>query len=314
MIRVPDFNRLSGVTSDYGYGGRLSSVPNRIDSGVTNSANQFVNSESRVVRKRAARCAPWDGALPAERPSQSGMPPYIQDLYRTALFTPEEEREAFRLLAKRRKEAHALRIAIEGETNCDLSAELKACEAAIVEIRNTIVEANLRLVVSVAKRFVGKGRPDLSELISEGNKVLLRAVDLFDPEYGARFSTYATTALQRAFMSTLKSSHRQGQRFTTGTPEAFESIEDVSAHVHSIDQVRLVHDAKILMKQLDDRERFIVEGRFGFAPGSKPKTFRELGETLGLSKERIRQILVKALAKLRQAADARRISLPEPPA
>lgn len=311
MIAAPEIDRLSSHAPAGRYSERITSISHRFISESTRKqrkpayVGKTLQTETDVDRGTTGSIS-TGGVKP-----HSSSPPYIQALYRTALFTPEEERAIFRLLAQRKKEAHQLRIAGADNDSLDQLADLTAIENTIVKIRNSIVEANLRLVVSVAKRFVGSGRPDLAELISEGNSVLMRAVDLFDPEFGTRFSTYATTALQRSFMSSLKSSYRQQQRYTTGLPEAFESLEDDSPAPNSTNQVQFVLDAKFLLRQLDDRERFIVKSRFGLTPGKKPETFREIGEALDLSKERIRQILVKALEKLRQAAEEKRISLPD---
>lgn len=294
MIAAPEVAALASRIPAPHYTGRLANASHRYDSKTSLNKREAVSSISS------------DGLKP-----YSSSPPYIQALYRTALLTPDEERAIFRLLVKQKNAAQALRTAGADNGSADQQAKLMSLETAIVEIRNAIVEANLRLVVSVAKRFVGKGRPNLAELISEGNSVLIRAVELFDPEFGTRFSTYATTALQRALMTSLKSSYRQEQRYTTGTPDAFASLEDQSPPTDMTTQAQFICDANVLLEQLDDRERFIVKGRFAFAPGSKPQTFRELGEALGLSKERIRQVLVKALEKLRHAAEEKRISPPD---
>ena len=242
---------------------------------------------------------------------RTGGPPSSLHRPTRGLFSRDEEQALFRLLKQRKNEAQSLRENNSNRVTGSRPKELIAVENSIIRIRNTILEANLGLVISVAKGFLGKGALDMSELFSEGNNVLIKAIDRFDPEYGTRFSTYATTPLRRAFISVLTSSHRQEKRFTTGAPAALDAIQDLSSPTRWKTQLQSIRDVRILLDHLNDRERFIVEERFGLLADGRAKSFRELGEQLGLSRERVRQILANALKKLRRTAKKQHISPPD---
>src|SRR5436309_1719473 len=131
------------------------------------------------------------------------LPPYLQVLYRTPLLTPANERALFLkfnfrkfqfVQARRRLEPQFARV-----------RELSAMEGYLrraIETKNEIIRANLRLVVSVARKHLRPGL-NLMELISEGNLTLMRAVEGFDVHRGHKFSTYATLALMKGFARTV---------------------------------------------------------------------------------------------------------------
>ncbi|MCG8584937.1 MAG: hypothetical protein MI757_09525, partial [Pirellulales bacterium] len=128
------------------------------------------------------RGAETDSSRPAPR---RRMPAYIEGLYRTRLLDRDEEVELFTRLSELRAKIEPLTSLAEGESlTRQQSRKLKALERDAVELRNRIVEANLRLVVSIAKKFAsqygGPSQPDIYDFVSEGNEVLLRAVDRFD--------------------------------------------------------------------------------------------------------------------------------------
>lgn len=230
----------------------------------------------------------------ATPPRQEGAP-FIQSLYRTTLLSPEEERCLFEHLAELK--AHEAELSVMSlDLQCsDSTQQLRAVRSQIVELRNHLVESNLRLVVSIAKSFQSSRDTDFYELVSEGNSILLKAVDLFNASYGYRFSTYATTALRRGLMNLCNANHRRKQRFVSGQEEPFDSLQD-EGEVLLFDET---HDIKKLLTHLDARERSIIEDRFGLKANNRGMTYRAIGEKLQLSKERVRQIIVRALSKMR---------------
>jgi DNA-directed RNA polymerase sigma subunit (sigma70/sigma32) len=134
-----------------------------------------------------------------ERRIPRDLPPYLQDLYRTPLLTPPQERALFLkfnfhkyqfVIARRRLEPQFARAR-------DLNV-LEGHLCAAVDTKNAIVRANLRLVVSIARKHL-RANLSLMELISDGNLTLMRAVEGFDIHKGHRFSTYATLALMKGF-------------------------------------------------------------------------------------------------------------------
>ena len=141
--------------------------------------------------------------------SQDSLRQYLQEIGRHPLLTPEQEYETAVTFIEGRHAAEQLAVILEEEPDADLSREdiaiLKHVKALGEEARTTMIVSNLRLVVSIAKRYQGNGL-ELSELIQEGNIGLDRAVEKFDPYKGFKFSTYATwwikQGITRAYQNT----------------------------------------------------------------------------------------------------------------
>ncbi len=265
--------------------------------------------------------------------SETALSTYIEDVDKTPLLNAQEERElAFRIC--------------EGDR----------------EARDHLVRANLRLVISLARRFAGRGL-DLQDLIAEGNLGLLRAVEGFDPSVGTRFSTYAAYWIKEtmdraltnlakpvripAYMQDLLTRwHRastvlrdqldrtpsdeeialylnlpkkklkivrkavriynmspHGANETGDQPMANWLIDDRSqspdAPCLQADDLRQVMS---LMDQIDPREAKVLQLRFGLG-NEEPLTLQQIGDRLGMTRERIRQIETLALRKLRESLE-----------
>ena len=259
---------------------------------------------------------------------QSPLETYLREINETALLTANEEKEL------------SYRI-----SDGDQSA------------RDRMVRANLRLVVNIARGYVGKGLP-LQDLIEEGNLGLLRAVEGFDPEMNTRFSTYASYWIKQsikralincaktiripAYMVELLSKWRratarlQDELGRTPTPEEVArvlelppkklkivkkaiqlynstppsdaseshwSLGDLVADERQkgpeeelLDNDNLKH-VFALLETMDSREALILRMRYGLDDG-EPRTLKEIGEAMGLTRERVRQIENEALERL----------------
>ena len=168
--------------------------------------------------------------------------------------------------------------------------------------REYLVRTNLALVLAMAKR-VRLGDVDFAEIVSEGNMALIRAVDKFSVERGFKFSTYACRAILKAFSrASLKSS-----RYRTRFPIEFEpDLERSDWSDRRRDQVEddCIDELKTIVERnladLSNVEQTVIRRRFNWKEAEEsPLTLEEVGKIIGVTKERVRQIQNKALAKIK---------------
>lgn len=224
------------------------------------------------------------------------------------LLSPDQEQSLFIVLNALRFRIQQLRRRFAGRRLSPARAnELRDLEHESEAIRRYLVEANVRLVVSVASKMTDP-LLSLDELCGEGLLILLKAIDGFDFSRGFRFSTYATNSLQRHFFRLKKRAFRK-QRL--GQPVSSELL----GVVRGADGVTLPGDDPVTMvrrllvsarSDLDPRERRILELRFGLNR-QEEHTLREIAAVLRISKERVRQVLARAVGKLQAAATRLRL-------
>ena len=168
--------------------------------------------------------------------------------------------------------------------------------------REYLVRTNLALVLAMAKR-TRLGDVDFAEVVSEGNMALIRAVDKFNVDRGFKFSTYACRAILKAFSRTALKSSRHKSRF----PVEFEPDMEKSdwqdrrrdqVEEDCIDELKAIVDRNLA--DLSNVEETVIRRRFNWQQQEEsPLTLEEVGQIIGVTKERVRQIQNKALTKIR---------------
>jgi len=238
------------------------------------------------------------------------VPPYIRDLYRTRLLSPERERWLFRKYNYVKSRMCELRDEIRKRRHCvSLIRKYRGYEAAALACRRELMRSNLRLVVSIAKRHLGPNT-NFETLVSDGNMSLLSAIEKFDYTRGFKFSTYASWAIIKNFAKSIPEENYRLRTYVTGVSS--ELMEATAADRAEEPEssgpfANLREVVSGLLSSLSEREQFILAARFGLARGGvgslQPQTLEQIGNHLSLSRERVRQLEKRALDRLREMMD-----------
>ena len=172
--------------------------------------------------------------------------------------------------------------------------------------REYLVRTNLALVLAMAKR-TRLGEVDFAEVVSEGNMALLRAVDKFSADRGFKFSTYACRAILKAFSRTAMKASKHRTRFPTEFDPDMEKSDWADKRRDQIaddciDELKAIVDRNLA--DLSSVEQTVIRRRFNWQQAEEsPLTLEEVGKIIGVTKERVRQIQNKALAKIRSVME-----------
>ena len=241
----------------------------------------------------AAPTRPEDSRVP------SGISPALADLCRCPPPAPGRERALFLKLNFHKFQFAALRRRLdESRLRWRDLMQLQLHRRAAVRTRNQIVTANLRLVISVARRHLRGATDSLTDLVSDGSVALMRAVDGFDFHRGNRFSTYATFALMKEFARGVAAAHSRARR--DGDSELLPLLADTRGELPAARLAERDH-VQQLLSRLDEREQIVLRAHFGLSGTGRATTYDELGRQLGMTGPCIKRIEQNALAKLRQA-------------
>lgn len=226
---------------------------------------------------------------------------FVTGLVRAPLLTADEEKYWFTWMnyLKSRAERNRRRLDLR-HPDAELVDRIQADLNEATALRNRIVEGNLRLIVALAKKLSGSV-DQMSDLIGEGMAPLIRAVELFDISLGNRFSTYATWAARNQMLRWLKRTRMTPERTLGEDAPSMETLpaeDPVSEHDDCSPEIR-VNAVHRLLSSLSERERQIVAARFGLEGQPHGQSLAEIAAQMGLSKERVRQIVMHSLLKLK---------------
>lgn len=229
----------------------------------------------------------------------------------SVVLTQAEERVLFLKLNYARYQQAKIQTKLAGRKPTEtVKKELLHWYNVAERYREQIAETNLALVLAMAKR-VKLSDVDFADLVSEGNMALMRSVDKFDCERGFKFSTYACRAILKAFSRQGMKNTKYRQRF----PAEFDSTLEKSDHLETL---RATHEREcadevkhIVLNNnagLSDVELSVLGLRFGITDDPEPKTqkaltLEQVGQIIGVTKERVRQIQNKAIKKIRSILD-----------
>ncbi|HPC96584.1 MAG TPA: sigma-70 family RNA polymerase sigma factor [Sedimentisphaerales bacterium] len=248
---------------------------------------------------------------PFEMVGESLLPEYLQILTTTPVLSRDEEIDLFRrynflkyLVATER---HQIRLASVSAT---LLTRLEGYLEQAENIRRVLIEANLRLVVSIASKHTGDGA-NFSELVSKGNFALIQAVEEYDYTKGFRFGRRASLHIAKEYAKVSGRSTELTRRRAESLATIRRGLQETAADVLAIERARQSL-AEVIREELDEREQYVILHHFGLVGTSvrkTTKTLKQIGDELGLTKERIRQIELTALQKLRQCLSKKQFEL-----
>ena len=265
---------------------------------------EFENVDIRAIDAAVSTARMYREPAGSRKQAPKDVPAYLASRYTIPLLTAAGERLLFQKMNFLKHLANRHRVALDSRhPNAEVVAEIRSFMEEADRVRNHLAECNLRLVVSIARRFAG-GVFSFEELVSEGNMILMKAIEKFDYSRGYRFSTYATHSVQRHFYRQFRNARRRRTQEVACSHTHLSELAEVSGAPSESDQLSDAQVNEFLSQmdgELDEREHYILQERFGVGRSGDARTLQSLSKELRVSKERVRQLHHKALAKLRKA-------------
>jgi RNA polymerase sigma factor (sigma-70 family) len=240
------------------------------------------------------------------------LPAFLQEVFRQPVIPQELEIDAFRRMNFLKFKAAALQSRLD--TQNANPADVAAIDSLLTQahdIKNLLVQSNLRVAVHVARKHQRPDRP-LIELFSDATIWLMRSIDTFDFSRNTRFTTYAGYAIMKNFArNRAEQLTRRDRHLVTGQEEALDAVASpAAAHVSdTLDAAALQQELLTVMNQLPARERELITRHYGLGEQQNQWSLSEIGTHMGITKARVRQLEAKALRKLRHLLDTRRENL-----
>jgi RNA polymerase sigma factor (sigma-70 family) len=249
------------------------------------------------------------------------VPPELASLYEVPLLNKDQEQHLFRKMNFLKYKAGRLRSQLykDAETRDEVDPakvrnssldRIEELQAEANAVKDQIINANMRLVVSIAKRHSGQ-TDNFFELLSDGNMSLIRAVEKFDFGRGFKFSTYASWAIMKNFARSIPEELHRKERYVTGHEDLLDAAPDSRTDEHEClaTTEQAAHRVNRLLEYLEPREQQIIRMRAGLEDNARAMTLEEIGKELGITKERVRQLNVRIMKKLRTIADEQHMEM-----
>tara|TARA_R110002111_G_scaffold258083_1_gene326838 strand:+ start:74397 stop:75437 length:1041 start_codon:yes stop_codon:yes gene_type:complete len=234
-------------------------------------------------------------------------------LYSVPLLEKEQEVILFRGMNYLKYRAAILTNKIDSKSPCvGLLDRIEQKLKDALRLRDYIIQANLRLVVSIAKSLTDRANL-FEEIVSDGQLPLIRAVEIFDIDRGNRFSTYGTWAVRNFLFRSTKKRRKYRNTFQSGVELVAVGLSDHRSAQRSHESYHhTIHGVlNQVLETLDEREQLILKRRFGLHQSDTPQKFREIAEDLGVSTERVRQLTIRSLQRMREAVEEQNLEIPE---
>ena len=305
----------------------LSSADERLLAQILAKEQDFIDSEA--FREENAESKIYDEAPDIQKPDTTWYHPVMDDIgpgrsrtvksSQQVILTGAEEKVLFHQFNYARFRVFGLQTEVwaspDRKPTPEQAEEILRWYRLAERIREQIAETNLALVLAMAKR-TRMSEVDFADLVSEGNMALLRAVDKFDAGRGYKFSTYACRAILKAFSRQGMKLSKYRSRFPTDFDPKLERSDFLETKRAEFEKDAADEVRRIVMDNradLTDVERTVIEHRFGLESGSteKPMTLEQVGQIIGVTKERVRQIQNKAMEKIRVELEAAFLGTPK---